>query len=187
MKILVVNKDNNGAYDVTLMADSSLLRSGQPFFVPDFAPRFTATPMLAMRIGRLGKCIARRFAHRYVDAVTAAIVTRGVTSDLQPLDNESMLAFMDGAAMMGQWTEHDGTLEMPTLRWCHNGTQHHLEECALNSRPDEVIEHLSRYCTLKMGDIVCLQYNGTVPQPLDINDKLEAFVSDKQVLNNKVK
>ena len=54
-----------------LMADSSVLYTGRPFFIPDFARRFVAAPTIVVRTGRLGKCIAPKFAHRYWDAVTA--------------------------------------------------------------------------------------------------------------------
>ena len=54
-----------------LMADSSILYTGRPFFVPDYAQRFVATPTIVVRTGRLGKCIAPKFAHRYWDASRA--------------------------------------------------------------------------------------------------------------------
>ncbi|MDE6342449.1 MAG: fumarylacetoacetate hydrolase family protein, partial [Muribaculaceae bacterium] len=41
---------------------------------PDFAGKFTATPALAVRIGKLGKGIAPRFAGRYVDSVAPALL-----------------------------------------------------------------------------------------------------------------
>ena len=48
-----------------LMADSSILYTGRPFFVPDYAQHFVATPTIVVRTGRLGKCIAPKFAYRY--------------------------------------------------------------------------------------------------------------------------
>lgn len=54
------------------MPDSSLLRSGNPFFVPDFDTEFQLFPSLCLRMGRLGKGFAPRFSHRYVDGWTAA-------------------------------------------------------------------------------------------------------------------
>ena len=43
-----------------LMADSSILYSGRPLFVPDFAREFVARPTIVVRTGRLGKCIAAK-------------------------------------------------------------------------------------------------------------------------------
>lgn len=55
------------------MPDSSILRTGNPFFVPDFDTEFLAFPSICYRIGRLGKSIARRFADRYIDSATVAV------------------------------------------------------------------------------------------------------------------
>ena len=59
-----------------LMADSSLLFTDRPFFLPDFADAFIATPTIIVRMGRLGKCVAPKFAHRYWDAFTAGFTLR---------------------------------------------------------------------------------------------------------------
>ena len=102
-----------GNYDVVdetprsyLMADSSLLFSGRPFFVPDFAQRFVVTPTIAVRTGRLGKGIAPKFAHRYWDAMTAAFSVCACDSDTPQL--LALDRAFDGAAIMGDWVTVDG-------------------------------------------------------------------------------
>ena len=45
-----------------LMADSAILYTGRPFFIPDFAQRFEAAPSIVVRTGRLGKAVAPKFA-----------------------------------------------------------------------------------------------------------------------------
>ena len=54
-------------------ADSSLLKDGKPFFVPDHLGRVDYETEMVVRICRLGKSIPERFAHRYYDAVTVGI------------------------------------------------------------------------------------------------------------------
>lgn len=103
---------------VYLMADSSLAKSGKSWFLPEFAPEFTYHTHLVIRIGRLGKNIARRFAHRYVDAVTvgATVTACGIA------DNAIAKAF-DGAAMIGgccrrprrTWQQYSSRLN---TSWC---------------------------------------------------------------------
>ena len=44
----------DGVPKAYLMADSSILYTGRPFFVPDFAQQFVATPTIVVRMGRLG-------------------------------------------------------------------------------------------------------------------------------------
>ena len=97
--------DEGCAPQAFLMADSSILYTGRPFFIPDFAQRFVAAPTIIVRMGRLGKCVAPKFAHRYWDAFTAGFTVRAVESDdarLVGLD----WAF-DGAAIVGDWIAAD--------------------------------------------------------------------------------
>ncbi|MDE6697137.1 MAG: fumarylacetoacetate hydrolase family protein [Muribaculaceae bacterium] len=58
----------------TLISGACILQGGNPFFVPDFSPRFEARLALAAKIGKLGKGIAPRFAHRYVASVAPCII-----------------------------------------------------------------------------------------------------------------
>ena len=75
--------DNEPMPEVCLMADSSLLKDGKPFFVPDFAPRFVAYPTVVAHVCRLGKNIARKFAPRYYDQLTVglAVEAEGVAGE----------------------------------------------------------------------------------------------------------
>lgn len=54
--------------------DSCVLLSNRPLFVPDFDKGFYAVPALAVRIGRIGKNIAERFAERYVGNISPALI-----------------------------------------------------------------------------------------------------------------
>lgn len=53
--------------------DSALLKDSKPFFIPDFSQQVDYETELVVRINRLGKNIAPRFASRYYDAVTVGI------------------------------------------------------------------------------------------------------------------
>lgn len=69
----------------TVVSPSAILQGGNPYFVPDFDSRFEARPALAVRIGKLGKGIAPRFAHRYVDGVAPAsmMIARNLLENLK--------------------------------------------------------------------------------------------------------
>ena len=54
-------------------ADSSLLKDGKPFFLPEEMGQVDYETELVVRISKLGKSIPQRFAHRYYDAVTVGI------------------------------------------------------------------------------------------------------------------
>ncbi len=53
--------------------DTALLRNNDPFWIPSFSREVHYETELVVKIGRTGKCIAERFAHRYYDEVTLGI------------------------------------------------------------------------------------------------------------------
>ena len=94
-------------------ADSSLLKDGKPFFVPDWSAQVDYEAELVVRICRLGKGIPVRFAHRYYDAMTVGIdftardMQREARSKGLPWD---ICKGFDGAAVIGEWKptqQHD--------------------------------------------------------------------------------
>lgn len=58
---------------IFMKPDSAILKDGKPFFIPDFSNEIHYETELVVRINRLGKNIASRFADRYYDAVTVGI------------------------------------------------------------------------------------------------------------------
>ena len=91
------------------MADSAIVKTGKPFFVPHFAHNFTGTPALVMHIDRLGKHIAPRFAHRYCLAVAPAIkvTARGIDAEQHHQATSALAHSFDGALLLGDFTTSD--------------------------------------------------------------------------------
>ena len=54
---------------MVLKGDSCLLNGRKPMFIPDWTHELGMTPCKILRVSRLGKEIAPRFADRYYDAV----------------------------------------------------------------------------------------------------------------------
>ena len=64
MKIIGINNNyhtEEKSPALFLMADSSLLKDGKPFFLPSFDNDFRMYPSVVIKICRLGKNIAKRF------------------------------------------------------------------------------------------------------------------------------
>ena len=173
--------------------DSALLTSGKPFFIPDFTERCEYETEIVVRICRLGRSIATRFAHRYYDAVTVGIDF--TARDLQERLRAQALPWdickgFDGAAVVGNF--------VPTkqLRTDIQNLKFHLD---INGRTvqnghtadmfytvDELVSYISHFFTLKMGDLI---YTGTpagVGQ-VHINDHLSGWLEDEKVLDFNVK
>ena len=56
-----------------LKPDTALLRNNDPFYIPSFSKEVHYECELVVRINRVGKAIAERFAHRYYDEVALGI------------------------------------------------------------------------------------------------------------------
>lgn len=193
MNYIQHNKELNGALYKTeapvlfTKADSSLLKSGKPFFVPDFMGRIDYEAELVIRICRLGKNIPQRFAHRYYDAVTVGIdfTARDVQQQLRekglPWD---LSKSFDGAAAIGEWVGKDKFLDVQALRFHLDINGQTVQEgCTADMvfGIDEIVAYISQYFTLKTGDVI---FTGTPAGvgPVHIDDHLEGYVEERKVL-----
>lgn len=193
MNYIQYNKELDGALYKTeapvlfTKADSSLLKSGKPFFVPDFMGRIDYEAELVIRICRLGKNIPQRFAHRYYDAVTVGIdfTARDVQQQLRekglPWD---LSKSFDGAAAIGEWVGKDKFLDVQALRFHLDINGQTVQEgCTADMvfGIDEIVAYISQYFTLKTGDVI---FTGTPAGvgPVHIDDHLEGYVEERKVL-----
>jgi len=174
-------------------ADSALLKDGKPFFVPDDMGRIDYEGELVVRICRLGKAIPERFAYRYYDAVTVGLDF--TARDMQAKARKEGLPWaickgFDGSAIIGDWVPVSELLpddKQPSLQSLHfrldkNGApvQQGFTGDMLFS-VDALISYLSRYFTLKTGDLL---FTGTPVGvgPVAVGDLLEGYIEDKKVL-----
>ena len=193
MNYIQHNKELDGALYKTeapvlfTKADSSLLKSGKPFFVPDFMGRIDYEAELVIRICRLGKNIPQRFAHRYYDAVTVGIdfTARDVQQQLREKGLPWVLSTsFDGAAAIGEWVGKDKFLDVQALRFHLDINGQTVQEgCTADMvfGIDEIVAYISQYFTLKTGDVI---FTGTPAGvgPVHIDDHLEGYVEERKVL-----
>ena len=170
-----------------LMADSSILYTGRTFFVPDFARCFVATPSIVVRMSRLGKCVAPKFAHRYWDAFAAAFTIRACDSDDERLTGLDRA--IDGAAIVGDWISvKDACEAMHTPVEARVGDKV-VAQCCLDDMRfplEEMIAAVSTRCSIKMGDLL---FTGDAGEAcvLSPGEHLTASIGGQPVLNMKVR
>lgn len=173
-------------------ADSSLLKDGKPFFVPDDMGRIDYETEIVVRICRLGKAIPARFAHRYYDAVTVGIdfTARELQAELRKkgLPWEMCKGF-DGAAAIGEWVSVEKFRDVLALQFHLDINGKTVQEGRTSDmlfKIDEIIEYISKYFTLKTGDII---YTGTPVGvgPVNIDDHLTGYIEDRKVLEFNIK
>lgn len=146
----------------SILSAAGILQGGNPYFVPDFADSFEARTAIAIRIGRLGKGIARRFAYRYVESVGPAVlfVADSMLADLRAkgLPWTSAISY-DRCLALGRFSEitfESIPASLVGLTLTDRTTMETTE--SFRTFPDVdipgVIESLSRDNTLKTGDII---------------------------------
>ncbi len=200
MKIIAVgmnyaahNKEMNHTLELTeptifMKADSALLKDGKPFFIPDFSQEVHYETEVVIKIDRLGKNIAERFAHRYYNEVTVGIdftardLQRRLRAEGRPW--EISKAF-DNSAVIGQFIPltEAGDVQNLSFHLDING-QTVQQGCTADMifSIDKIVAYVSRFFTLKIGDLI---YTGTPAGvgPVAINDHLQGYLGEKKVLD----
>lgn len=204
MKILCVgqnytehNKElDNPLYNeepvIFMKPDSALLKTGRPFFVPDFAERFDYEAEVVVRICRLGKNIGERFAHRYYEELTVGIDF--TARDLQARLRRDSLPWLlckgfDDSAAVGEFIPKS---ELPDVQNLHfrldiDGETRQIGHTAdMLHTIDQIIAYCSRFITLRMGDLI---FTGTPAGvgPVREGQVLTAWLEEQQVLRMRIK
>ncbi len=172
--------------------ETALLLNNKPFFYPDFSSDIQYETEIVVKINRLGKNIFPRFAHRYYSEITVGIdfTARDLQKQCKTAGHPWEIAkAFDNSAPVGRFVAKNGFNDMQNIRF-------HLDINGVtvqkgNTRDmifstDQIISHISKYFTIKIGDLV---YTGT-PEgvgPVKIGDHLQAFLEDDLVLDFHVK
>ena len=173
---------------IFMKSDSSLLKDGKPFFIPDFSSEIHYETELVVKIDRLGKNIAERFAHRYYSEVTVGIdfTARDLQRRLreQGLPWEISEAF-DNSAVIGTFIplEKAGNVNQLSFHLDMNGkTVQQGNTTDMLFSVDQIIAYVSRFFTLKIGDLI---YTGTPVGvgPVSIGDHLEGYLGERKLLD----
>lgn len=173
---------------IFMKSDSSLLKDGKPFFIPDFSSEIHYETELVVKIDRLGKNIAERFAHRYYSEVTVGIdfTARDLQRRLreQGLPWEISKAF-DNSAVIGTFIplEKAGNVNQLSFHLDMNGkTVQQGNTADMLFSADQIIAYVSRFFTLKIGDLI---YTGTPVGvgPVSIGDHLEGYLGERKLLD----
>lgn len=174
---------------IFLKPDSALLKDGKPFFLPDFSNDVQYEAEVVVRISRLGKHIAPRFAHRYYDAVTVGIDF--TARDLQRRFRAEGLPWelskgFDNSAAIGRFVpleQAGGDVQQLDFHLDIDG--HEVQRgCTADMlfRVDDILAYVSRFMTLKMGDLL---FTGTPAGvgPVSVGQRLQGYLGEEEVLD----
>jgi 2-keto-4-pentenoate hydratase/2-oxohepta-3-ene-1,7-dioic acid hydratase in catechol pathway len=173
---------------IFMKPDSALLKDSKPFFIPDFSKRVDYETELVVRICRLGKNIAPRFAHRYYDAVTVGIdfTARDLQQKLRAEGKPWEISKgFDNSAVIGDFVSVNRFKDVQNLDFHLTIDGNKVQEG--NTRDmifkiDELIAYISQFYTLKIGDLL---YTGTPVGvgPVSINQHLEGYLEGEKLLD----
>lgn len=178
---------------IFMKPDSALLRNNEAFYIPDFSRDVHYECELIVRINRLGKNIEPRFANRYYDEIGLGIdfTARDLQNKLKEkgLPWEKAKAFDRSAVISSEYTAKAELPDLNSIKFQlkKNGELVQNGDSAYMLFPiDELISQVSKYFTLKIGDLI---YTGTPAGvgPVAIGDRLEGLLEGRKMFDFEVK
>ena len=172
---------------IFMKPDSAIIKNGKHFYVPDFLGRVDYEAEIVVRINKLGKSIPARFAHRYYDAITVGIDF--TARDMQRAFIEAGAPWelskgFDGSAVLGEFrpVEQYDIDNVPFSLTIDDNVVQSATTAQMLFRVDEIIAYVSRFCTLKTGDLI---FTGTPAGsgPVAIGTHLKGFIGEDKVLD----
>ena len=176
---------------VFLKPDSSILPRKNPFFIPPFSSDVHYEVEVLVKINKVGKHIASRFAHKYYDEIGLGIDF--TARDIQQQCKETGLPWekakaFDGSAVIGDFYDKSNfDLENLSFKLFKNDkVVQDGNTKAMLWKVDELISYVSQYFTLKKGDII---FTGTPAGvgKVSENDILIGEINNRKAFEIRVK
>ena len=177
---------------VFIKADSAVLPKEQDFYLPPFSNNVHHEVELLVKITKVGKHIAKEFAHKYYDEVSLGIdfTARDIQDELKSkgLPWEKAKSF-DGSAVIGKWVSKSNYKGLNQLSFSLKKNNEVVQSASSELmlwKIDELISYVSQFFTLKKGDII---FSGTPSGvgKVEAGDVLEGFIENESFFKVGVK
>lgn len=177
---------------VFLKPDTSILLKKQPFFIPEFSDQVQHEVELLVKITKVGKHIDKKFAHKYYDEIGLGIdfTARDLQQQLKQkgLPWEKAKAF-DGAAVIGKFVSKSKFSAIDDISFSLKNNETIVQKgnsSLMLWQFDELIEYVSKYFTLKIGDII---FTGTPSGVAKVapNDVLTGYIEEEEFFKIRIK
>lgn len=176
-----------------LKPDTALLRRNRPFYYPNFSEDIHYECELVVKINKLGKNIQKQFAHTYYEEIGLGIdfTARDLqaNSKAKGLPWEIAKAFDNSATISMDFISKKEFTDIHSIGFHldKNGEtvqQGNSGDMIFNI--DELIVYLSKFFTLKTGDLI---FTGTPAGvgPVQTGDKLEGYIGDRLMFTCRIK
>jgi acylpyruvate hydrolase len=171
-----------------LKPDSALVLNNRPFFYPDFSNDVHHELELVIKIQRLGRSIPEKFAHRYYGEIGLGVdfTARDLQNEMkdQGLPWEIAKGFDYSAPVSGfmPLSEFEDAGNIGFHLELNGNTVQRGNSRDLIFGFDRLIAYVSRFMTLKTGDLI---FTGTPAGvgPVQIGDHLECYLEDRKMMD----
>ncbi len=172
--------------------ESAILKDGEAFYYPDFSQDIHHEVEILVKINKMGKNIEEKFAHKYYDEIGIGIdfTARDIQSKLKAKGLPWDLAKgFNGSAPISEFVPKSKFADFTNLNF-HldvNGSLRQEGNTSMMLYPiDTIIAFVSRYFTLKTGDII---FTGTPAgvASVEVGDTLSCFIEGEKMLEFEVK
>jgi 2-keto-4-pentenoate hydratase/2-oxohepta-3-ene-1,7-dioic acid hydratase in catechol pathway len=177
---------------VFLKPDTALLKDNAPFYYPDFSKDIHHEVEILVKVSKEGKYIEEKFAHKYYDEIGVGIDF--TARDLQQKCKEKGLPWeiakaFNGSAPVSGFVPKTNVANLHDLNFSlqiNGETRQQGNTSLMLFSFDYIISYVSRFFTLKKGDII---FTGTPKGvgPVKTGDKLTAFIETEKMLEFEVK
>ncbi|GET33320.1 2-hydroxyhepta-2,4-diene-1,7-dioate isomerase [Prolixibacter bellariivorans] len=173
--------------------DSALLLRNRPFYIPDFSNEIHHEVELVVKVGRLGKNIQEKFAHRYYDEIGLGVdfTARDIQRECKAkgLPWEKAKGFDSSAVLSNEFIAKSELGDVNNIAFSMKKNGEVVQDGNSSDmlfNIDKIIAYVSQFMTLKMGDLI---YTGTPSGvgPVAIGDRLEGLIGDKQMFDFQIK
>jgi 2-keto-4-pentenoate hydratase/2-oxohepta-3-ene-1,7-dioic acid hydratase in catechol pathway len=177
---------------IFLKPETSIIHKKQPFFIPNYSNNIQFEVEIIVQISRLGRSISPQFSHKYYNEIGLGIdfTARDIQNDLKKngLPWEISKAF-DGSALIGKWINKNEINDLNNINFNLKKNKKIVQEGNSSKmlwNIDELISEISKYFTLKIGDIIFTGTPSGVGKVYE-NDILTGSLNDKESFSIKIK
>ncbi len=190
------NKELNSKHPdepvVFMKPDTALLKNNKPFYIPDFSDELHYETELLIKINRLGKNIDPKFADRYYSEIglgvdfTARDLQRKLKAEGKPWEISKSF---DNSAVIGDFLPVDKINNVQDIYFhldLNSKTVQNGHSAKMIFPINELIAYVSRFFTLKIGDII---FTGTPAGvgKVAVGDHLEGYIFDNKMFDFRIK
>ncbi len=177
---------------IFLKPETSIIHKNQPFFIPSYSNDVHHEIEVIVQINRLGKSISSKFSHKYYDKIGLGVDFTArdlqITLKKRGLPWEKSKAF-DGSALIGNWINKNEIEDLNNIDFKLEKNGYIVQTGNTSNmlwNIDELISEISKYFTLKIGDVIFTGTPSGVAKVIE-NDNLVGFLNDRECFSIKIK